>query len=184
MINNHTLQRQSIDRTTLPAAMLNDVKAQMRVEHNRDDALITKHIARAIDYVERYCDICIFEAQYMLRIQHSVSETTNLLPVAPIIGINVKTGTTDVTTNYTLTGYTTTGEIGGQYIEGKLNVNQVINIQAGYKTVADMPPVLDDVISRHAAHLYEQRESLMASNIRPSADVMHILNSLMWRPRI
>jgi hypothetical protein len=56
----------SVDRLTLPTAMLATAKEHLRVRHDRDDALITQYLAMAISAVERRCNINVNPAVYAL----------------------------------------------------------------------------------------------------------------------
>jgi hypothetical protein len=52
-----SMNAQTVDRTTLPTALLDLAKSHLRVRHTRDDTLIGVYIGQAIDEVERRCNI-------------------------------------------------------------------------------------------------------------------------------
>ena len=57
----------TVDRTTLPQAMLDTAKAHLRVTHTRDDSLIAAYLAQAIDTVERQSNINVNPATFALQ---------------------------------------------------------------------------------------------------------------------
>lgn len=53
----------TIDRATLAAELLDVAKANSRVEHTRDDDLISSMIAQAIDDIQRLANVYLFDTE-------------------------------------------------------------------------------------------------------------------------
>jgi Phage gp6-like head-tail connector protein len=60
------MNQTSVDRTSLPAALLDLAKSHLRVRHTRDDALILQYLAQAIEQVERRCSINLNPASVII----------------------------------------------------------------------------------------------------------------------
>lgn len=196
------LERKSIDRDTLSAALLPLAKSQMRVDFTRDDAYITSICSRAVDFFEKITELSVFPAEYdwtltdlpivlpsWNRYAGSSPQTGWKVPVQPISAwVATDAADDDVTADFTLWGQTTgdtfqqvflgyTGTaLAGQAYFGDFT----ISLQTGYDDLP--PPSMQDAILRMAAWLYENRE--MAG--MPGTDMMSYFNTVLagfWVPR-
>lgn len=165
----------TIDRTTLPAAFLELAKAQARVTHAEDDALITEQLAQAIDDVERLTNATIFERQMTLTppelgldlLAWAVSGSGNWisLPFNNVSALEVLDGAgTDISAAYTIK-QRDPGGTGTTWLQGPATAPTpapaTFTFTAGMKTTGGIAPALRRLILRRAAALYEFRESAL-----------------------
>jgi uncharacterized phiE125 gp8 family phage protein len=179
-----SLQRLSIDRTTLPQAMLSLAKQQMRVDHDEDDQIIVHKLAHAINLVELVTSFSVSKAVWTWT-PGVLNGESEQIPVMRVSSWTAKDGNgVDITSSYALEGDINPDSIALQYLTGPTGstVEPTVTLNTGFATLNDMPPAMLDVILRIAAYLYEWRE---IQNI-PGVDGVAYANSLItnwWIPR-
>jgi uncharacterized phiE125 gp8 family phage protein len=181
---------ESIDRTTLPAAFLPLAKSQSRIEHDRDDALVTEHLAQAIDDVERLTNACIFERETELEGDQlgdpvlawatPVARTWLALPFNNVSALVVTDAIgVDVSTSYRIK-QRDLGGVGTAWLQGP-DVAPAAPIlfafTAGMGTIDEIAPALRRLILRRAAALYEFREAALPLTADDLAR-----EPALWRP--
>lgn len=163
------MNRITVDRTALPLLLLPKAKAQARVEHTRDDELITDQLAQAINAVERRCNININPAQYSLLscelglwYAHAGSAIRGPLPVNNVLQIVslAPPGGADQAADYTIVQ----AEYGGNaaaYLSGPsaFDGDWTLVVDVGMATDTELEPAVTAAILRIAAAYYEARES-------------------------
>jgi hypothetical protein len=200
------LSRVSIDRATLPAAILPLAKQHMRVDFTRDDEYITNCVQRALDQFQRLTQWNVFGQIWTWRISEvaisydclsiaypNVMPFTSAwtVPIGPVTSHEVAIDSIDVTTNYELWSNTDRDTYGTSYMiqTGTVGIPDpavdpipVAALTVGYEGLDDVPPALLDCILRMSAWYYENREMVAM----PGVDVMDYFNSLLaayWVPR-
>lgn len=183
------LKRKSIDRTTLPAALLVLAKAHMRIDFADDDALITQKLAASIDLFERLTGYGVFAADW----EWSPSASDAVPPggalaegcnrcagaagllgsgpyaVVPVMRVSGFTATNDadddIAASYALLGDENPDTVSRQYFAQVATVEgeATITLSTGFAAIDDLAPGILDVVLRICAWLYEFREmGLMA----------------------
>jgi len=182
--------RTTIDRTTLPTALLPLAKEHARVRHARDDALLTSLVADAIDVVERRCSINVFAATYSLRLdacrQETASDGSGLTRYAfPVNNVNTATvsdgAAVDQSAAYTVeqADYGGAGEawMVGPAISG---TGWTAVVEVGMDDPDDLAPAVRVAILRLTAAFYEARESFVPVY---EPDYLGDLG-VIWRPTV
>jgi hypothetical protein len=177
-----SLQRLSIDRVTLPQALLSLTKLQLRVDYDSEDELIIHKLAHAINLFENISGFGVSKAVWTWT-PGPVSDAI-LVPVMRVSAFTAKDGVTDISANYTLSGDIHPEAISEQYFSGPSGstVAPTVSLTTGFATSADLPPSITDVVMRIAAYLFEWRE---VQNV-PGVDGVPYANSLLtnwWVPR-
>lgn len=183
----------AVNRDALPALFLPLAKSQARIDHDRDDALVTEHLAQAIDDVERLTNATIFErtigatswevagaplwAWAVPGSPNWISLTfNNVITFGAIDAAGV-----DVTTLYTLR-QADPGGVGTAWLQGPAAPPaQPVSfiIVAGARDLDGIAPALRRLILRRAAALYEYREAALPL----SADDL-TGEPALWRPDV
>ena len=181
----------NVDRTTLPAALLDTAKLHLRVYHTRDDALIAQYLAMAIDEVERRCNINLNPAVFAL-------EPVTLTPgpyagwpglaryALPVNNVHAFTlddaDGEDMADSYTIEQADLGGSAGAYLVGVPLVARTVagwtMTVDVGLDTPDDLSPAVTAAVLRLTGGYYENRES-------PSAVVVDdFLGELtaVWRP--
>lgn len=180
----------SVDRVTLPQAMLTLAKLQMRVTFDDDDQLIVHKLAHAINLFETLTQFAVSKAIYtwtpgaMTPLSSDGLPTdSGLIPVMRVSSFTAKdAANVDVTTQLALYGDTLPHSIAPQYLTGPSTITPTVSLTVGYAQLADVPPMIIDIVMRIAAYLYEWRE---VQNV-PGVDGVAYANSLLtnyWIPR-
>jgi uncharacterized phiE125 gp8 family phage protein len=177
-----TLHCLSIDRQALPAAMLGTAKAHARVDHARDDTLISQYLAQAIDEVERHCSINVNPASYEVALDTLTAPCTwpapnawrVRLPVNNVEGFTLfDAGGVDLSDQVTIEQ----ADIGGAYPAylvgtGALAAGCTLALDVGVAfivpgttpapDVLPMAPSIAAAVLRLTAAYYENREASVA----------------------
>jgi hypothetical protein len=183
------INRTAIDRLTLPLVLLPLVKDQARVRHDRDDVLMTSHVAASIGLAERLCNVSLYPADYIVTADEIYScqrlcatPTRWLLPLnnvraCVITGVDAA----DLSAGFTLSNADYGGNassylqsVGGATIPW----DATLALTVGVDDPTELAPAFLSLISRMAASMYENREAdadLWASGF--SAELM-----ALWRP--
>jgi hypothetical protein len=186
----------SVDRLTLPAAMLATAKEHLRVRHDRDDGLITQHLAMAISAVERRCNINVNPAVYALDapalalaplrpstalLWPCAASPRYALPVNNVVGFTLLDADgVDQSAGYAIEQ----ADLGGSaaaYLVGAYPlaaIGGVLTLDVGMDAPEQIDPAVAAAILRLTGGYYENRES-------PSAVVVDdFLGELaaVWRP--
>jgi hypothetical protein len=160
----------SVDRTTLPAALLPEAKEHMRVRHVRDDTLIATYLSMAIAAVERRGNINLNPATYEidgfeLRLDdcnHAAGAFRYRLPVNNVSAISdlIQSGGTDQAGQYTVT-QSDAGGSGNSYITGPslYGYGWTLKAEVGIDDPLELDPAVLSCLYRIAAAYYEARES-------------------------
>jgi hypothetical protein len=172
------------DWTTLPTALLPLAKAQLHITFTDDDAQITRQIASAISYFEKFNGLQIFGAAVAWSPILELGWSAYPTPVQPVRSFTVLVDTVDVSTEYELRQRSAVEPVYLVKLDGTaFPAAAVITLQAGYDDASKIDPSIVDVILRVTAALYENRESISATAID---QVPFWLNDLMgghWIPR-
>ena len=153
------MTRMTVDRDVLPVALLALAKSQMRVEHNRDDVLITEQLRAAIVGVERRCSININPAQFAF--EGCDITATGRLPVNNVSAIvSLFSGGVDVSSNYGIKQDEMGGNAHAYLVGPTLNSNDaVLVVDVGMQTVDAIDPAITAAVLRITAAYYENRET-------------------------
>lgn len=173
----------AIDRVTLPTDLLLVAKQQMRVEFDRDDEFIKLCLARAIDQVERFTGARIFKTE-----MDWWPELTGMwayeTPAQPVTEFEVMLGAEDISDNFHLRlGSPVDPVFLIHSDETAFPVDCEIVLVLGFASGDTVPPMYLDPILRIAAHLYEHRESIDATNLMAIPQWANDLLSGTWIPR-
>jgi hypothetical protein len=193
-----SLSRTSIDRTTLPAALLPLAKQQMRVTFTDDDSLITFKLQHAIDLFERLTGYAVYRASWTwapgtdewIKPETAPADLTGSswapVPVMRTTAFAVKdSSNVDVSASFAVSGLGSVDSIAPQYAYPKVTgatAAPIFTLTAGFVDQATIAPSIVDIIIRIAAWLYEYRE---VQNV-PGIDNVPYANSLIttwWAPR-
>jgi uncharacterized phiE125 gp8 family phage protein len=171
-----------LDRAVLPAALLPIAKSHLRVDGTYDDAYITSAIARAISWFERVTNVSVNPVTWAWSPDHgSFCNGLASVPVSPVNSFTVDAGG-DVSAAYTITTMSTHG-IGLYALAGAWADGMAVSIPSGYADVAELDPGITDALLRYTAHLYENREILVAGSEAQSPGWMTDVISTYWYPR-
>lgn len=181
----------TIDRQALPAALLALAKAQARVDHDRDDLLLTEQLAQAIDDVERLTNATLFERVLSVDSRDLVtpplwswalSGSGNWIGL-PFNNVTALVATDadglDVSAGYRIR-QADLGGVGTAWLQGPSVVATlpvVFTITAGLATPDAIAPALRRLILRRTAALYEYREAAL-----PLSDSDLASEPSLWRP--
>lgn len=180
-----------IDRATLPALLLPLAKSQARIEHDRDDALVTEFVAQAIDDVERITNATLFA--------RTIVSTSPEVAGAPLWAwavpgspnwislsfnnvqrfVALDANGVDITADYTVR-QADPGGVGTCWLQGPAaQPPQPVQfaILAGAETIDEIAPALRRLILRRAAALYEYREAALPLSSDDLAS-----EPALWRP--
>jgi uncharacterized phiE125 gp8 family phage protein len=189
------LVRSTIDRTILPADLLDTAKAHIRVEHDRDDAQIEKMIARAVDAFERLSEFKV-NPQTWTWAPSSLTAWRTLpaggtgwrIPVQPVSGFTaVDADAQDVAASFAIVGILDPDQFADAYMTatqstGIAPAGVTFTLTAGFATAADVPPGIEDGILNAVGDLYEKRETAAIAGV----DLAPYINRWFagyWLPR-
>ena len=174
-----------LDRAVLPAALLPIAKAHLRVDGTYDDAYITSAIARAISWFERVTNISVNPVTWTWTpAQGDFCNSLATVPVSPVQDdFTVADGAAiDITADYQITTMSTHG-IGLYALAGPFAAGMKVSLPSGYDDVAELDPGIVDAVLRYTAHLYENREILVAGTDAQTPGWMTDVISTYWYPR-
>jgi uncharacterized phiE125 gp8 family phage protein len=172
----------NLDRDTLPPLMLDTAKAQSRIDHARDDALVTEYLAQAIDDVERLTNATLFQrtitldtdevwpalpawawglmASDVIRIALPFNNVSDLIAT----GTDSEGNPVDVTASFSL-AQVEPGGVGTAFLVGPTDATSwtgvTFQFTAGLADPNAIAPSVRRVIYRRAAALYEYREAAL-----------------------
>lgn len=189
-----TQHRLSVDNEVLPAALLATIKAQARVEHTRDDALLKSQTATAIGIVERKCNVSINPAEYVVtadELRCSPLPYGGLVRVSWRLPLNNAHEFTvvqssaddapDISADYELWNPDFGGN-GSSYllaVNGRaMPASAVLTLGVGIEDPAMLAPPFTGLIARLAASMYENREA--SSELWTDTFKEELIG--MWRP--
>jgi hypothetical protein len=186
----------TIDRTTLPEALVALAKSQSRITTTLDDAYVTELLGQAIDDVERLANSNLFDATYTATVDpqiwcpwwcpapgftwNTADQVAVTLPVNNVRSFTaVDADSNDLSASYSIT-QTEPGGVGRTLLWGPLP-------QAGASTItftftcgvtdpADLVPSVRRGILRRFAALYENREAPL--------DITDPDSVGLWRPAV
>lgn len=170
------------DRAVLPAGLLALAKTHMRIDWTYDDDFIKSVLARAIDRFQNVNEATLNPTTVLWT--PATSDFTNgaiTLPVRPVSEFHAALPPDDVTANYSLV--LKWDSIHGIPIQQLLGAAAAlsVNLTAGFATAAVLPPAVEDIVLRHAAHLYEHREILIPGREYVAPDLA--MDATWWMPR-
>jgi hypothetical protein len=171
-----TLQRTTIDRDVLPVALLDAMKAHMRVDHARDDDLIKTYIAAAIGLVEHKCNVSLDPATYIASADEltvstvRVREAALVLPLNNVRAVTIDDGATpptDLSDAFTLWNPDFGGNGASYLVAATVNAptprtDWVLELTVGIEDPDTLAPAFFALIARLAGSLYENREASVA----------------------
>jgi uncharacterized phiE125 gp8 family phage protein len=171
-----------LDRTALPTALLPLAKSHLRVDGTYDDDYITSAIGRAISWFERVTNVSVNPVTWAWSPdQSSFCKGAAQVPVSPVNSFTVDAGG-DVSASYSITTMSTHG-IGLYALAGAWADGMAVSIPSGYADLAELDPGITDALLRYTAHLYENREILVAGSEAQSPGWMTDVISTYWMPR-
>ena len=173
-----TIKRITVDTAALPAALLDLVKSQARVEYTRDDALITGHIAGAVGIAERKCNVSLDPAEYVVTADElrcsplpygGATRQSWRLPLNNVREVTVM-ASADVDADDLSADYEVWApDPGGSASAYLVAVNgravppaALLSLTVGVTTLPDLAPAFVSLIARLAASMYENREASSA----------------------
>jgi hypothetical protein len=194
-----SIERVSVDRQVLPDLLLDQIKAHMRVEHARDDALIRVYIAAAVGLIESKCNVNLDPAEYVVTGDEVHQSPTQVawrggaarwtLPQHNVRSFTMQDSSAfdaaDITDDYTLWN----ADFGGSASSYLVSVGvgpswrnvpsqAVLELQVGILDAADLAPGFFALIARLSGSMYENREASSALWADTFADELVAL----WRP--
>ncbi|HXD04883.1 MAG TPA: head-tail connector protein [Burkholderiaceae bacterium] len=184
-----TIKRTTINTGALPLLLLPTMKAQARVEHARDDALITGHTAAAIAMVERQCNVSLNPAVYEVTtdelawssIPRGTSRASWQLPLNNVRSFVVTNGADDISADFELWQQDFGGSASA-YVTAAgsslMNTAALLTLTVGVLTPPALSPAFLSVIGRMVASMYENREANSALWVDGFAAELFS----MWRP--
>lgn len=184
-----------VDRSSLPAALLELAKSHQRVRHGRDDLLIQTYLAQALEVVERRCSINLNPADFEIEVHHLQAVPCAVPPphVRLVLPVNnVRTFTladaegVDQSLNYTVEqadlGGTAAAYLVGpaMHDSGNWVMTAAVGIDAATPEDAatQLAPAVLSAVLRLAAAYYENRESTSGVLV---GDFLAELTAI-WRP--
>jgi uncharacterized phiE125 gp8 family phage protein len=169
---------------------LSEAKAQLRLEHNDDDALVQSLIAQARQWVEGYASIALLPQSWRLWLDAWPEAEALSLPKAPLRAINsVQIVNPDLgltpwsATLYRVDTASWPGRLllrDGQIWPTPTQRQRAISIEfsAGYDNAASVPEPIKLALLQLLTHWYEQRGDVLAQPV--PALVPHLLSP--YRP--
>jgi uncharacterized phiE125 gp8 family phage protein len=175
-----SIKKTDLDLTTLPAALLPLAKSHLRVDGTFDDAYITSAIARGISWFERVTNVSVNPVTWLWSPDRFVDGLAPV-PVSPVDTFMVDAGG-DVSADFSIVTLSTYGvgiyALSGAYVSG-----MVVTIPTGYADATALDPGILDAVLRYTAHLYENREILVAGSEATTPGWMTDTISTYWMPR-
>jgi hypothetical protein len=190
----------SVDRDTLPAALLPAFKRWSRVNWVDDDLLLTEILQGAIDQFERNSEITVFKSVFILQPEVGDFCGSDLrLPVTPINSISIgldQVPHSDETFLGDFTGYAVIS-LSADYqlrarglhgvriyhLIGAFQDGLAISIDTGFE-FAKLTPEIRQTVFQIAGHLYEYREIFVPSNIGEPPMWLNQIMGGFWLPRV
>jgi hypothetical protein len=173
----------SVDRSSLPDAMLDMTKEHLRVDFPDDDNSIKLYLAWAIAYVQNFTGLQVFGANVAFkpaggtyRCECPVKPVGKTFTAADAVG--------DVTADYLLTTASLTESAWLSRVDsGLVPAGVTFALVTGYEDPEEMDPALHGNITRIAATLYLNRESISSLSLDQVPFWMNDMLSGLWIPR-
>jgi hypothetical protein len=183
----------SRDTITLPNALLQRVKAQIRVNHCEDDLLIQDMIAAVIEIMEAQDDCSIFAASYLWTPDVLEFGSTGDLALVPVSPVGAWTADADnpalpppdridVTANFSISTNAVFGAA-QYYLRGIYMPALALTIASGF-TAATLPAAKRLDIGKGVSTAYEYRDILTPSNLSVMPGWLADRICGQWRPRV
>jgi hypothetical protein len=172
-----SIQRLDVSYAPLPAALLDSIKAHLRVEHDRDDTLIRAYISAAIGICERKCNVSLNPAEYMVTLDElrprgpklwagGTWRHSWLLPLNNVREFELLDSATppnDLSANFELWNADPGGN-GSSYLLGLDGYYlptgaQITSLTVGVLDQETLAPAFFSLIARITGSLYENREA-------------------------
>jgi uncharacterized phiE125 gp8 family phage protein len=175
----------NVDRAALPDMLLPLAKSHCRIDGSYDDDYLTSVIGRAIARLEATNDATINPTTVTW--SPAAAEFINggaTLPVRPAMSFTAVAGSpaVDTTANYSLVlKWDGIHGLPIQVLKGAAADGLIVTLTAGYADLENAPQLLDLVL-RHTAHLYENREILTPGAPYVAPDLA--MDATWWMPRI
>jgi hypothetical protein len=174
----------SIDRTTLPEALLPLAKAHMRVTFTDDDEVITKYLQFAISYFEQFSGWRVFGADVAWSPVNSTTASRYQCPVQPVSDFTVMSAAVDVSSQYALEMGDPAAPVFLVHSDGTpFPSDAAVALVAGYEDPDDIEPNALGNILRIASTLYEHRESTTTLSVDQMPSWANDMISGLWIPR-
>jgi len=193
-----SIERVSVDRQVLPDLLLDQIKAHMRVEHARDDALIRVYIAAAVGLIESKCNVNLDPAEYVVtgdELRHSPTTyawrggaARWTLPQNNVRAFTMHdssaTDAADISAEFTLWNADFGGSASSYLVGAATSTARAVPSQAvlalevGILDADDLAPGFFALIARLSGSMYENREASSALWADTFADELVAL----WRP--
>lgn len=174
----------SIDRDTLPAALLDLAKLHLRVTFADDDETITQYLRWAIAYFEQFSGWRVFAAQVSWLPDITLTDWYYQCPVQPVASFIVMSEGTDVSSQYALQASEPVAPV--YLVHSDCTPwpgDAAVSLVAGYADPDDIEPnALGDIL-RITGTLYEHRESVSVLGPEQMLFWMNDLLSGTWIPR-
>lgn len=153
----------SIDRATLPTALLPIAKQHLRVDFTTDDDYIRDVcLAGAVGFLEQKFGSFIFkrDGDWSLTIEGSASAYE--CPVLPVVSFKVMDGAADISADYALQQPASrTDPAWLAHSDGTaFPSTAAVTLVGGYTDKDQLPPDVTSLILQVAARLYEYRETV------------------------
>jgi hypothetical protein len=175
------------DTNTLPNALLERVKAHLRLDHCEDDALVQDMIAAVIEIMEAHDDCAIFPTSYVWTpdaAEFGCSGNLAMVPISPVGAWTAAAdpGAVDVTADFSIY---TNGIFGAAqyYVSGIYAPGLALTIASGF-TAATLPPSKRLDIGKGVSTVYEYRDILTPSNLSEIPGWLGDRICGNWRPRV
>jgi hypothetical protein len=183
------IERTEVDTVVLPTAMLPTVKAHCRVEHARDDALLTTYTQAAIRTVESKCNVSLNPATYVLtgdEFKYGMGLRPGWWsPLNNVLTFKVDNEGSDTSADYLLGGQDFGGNTSNYLYpvnppaSGKsLPAAAQVTLEVGVDDPALLAPAFLLLILRLTGSMYENREA--SSDLWAEAFSDELMG--MWRP--
>jgi uncharacterized phiE125 gp8 family phage protein len=174
----------ALDRSALPAAMLQLAKSHCRIDGSYDDAYVTATLARSIAWFERVTQISVNPVTWSwFPDQGDFVGGVAAVPVSPVNSFTVKdAAAVDISSGYAITTMSTHG-IGLYALKGSYVAGMSVAIVSGYQNVGTLDPGISDILLRYTAHLYENREILVLGTDAATPGWINDVIAGYWMPR-
>lgn len=167
------------------------VKAQLRLDHNGDDAIIADFIKAARETVEREAGVALIDQGFRLTIDAVPENGIVNVPVHPVTAVTAVAvydaagqATLVPLSAITLDGY---GQPPRIVFANPPNAGRALNgvaldFDAGFgATAVDVPPMLVRAVTLLAAHFYEFRASVRAEDAPLNRPVCYAALIAPWK---
>lgn len=153
----------TVDKTTLPTALLPRAKAHCRIDFSRDDALLTEIIARAIEKFENETEAKVFAATFQWSPAGAdFVDGRARSPISPVLDFTADVGETNVKDSYSVVTNSAIQGAGTYYLVGAWQDGLGLTLTTGYTDAAAIPAGIINEIMLYTATFYENRELFLS----------------------